>query len=160
MNIIVKPYESSLNELVFIDQLLLELQEHEHQFDSRKSVDMKNVAAYRTELLETIRTKKGELLLAYSNENIIGLLSWFIEDEPEFNQPYGYISDLVVLSEFRNQGIGKQLLGTAIEHIKSRSITRIHIGVMVDNIQTKVLYEKLGFAAYTLKMTMDITKPS
>lgn len=154
MNITIVPYTPS--ESSAVDQLFLELQLHEHQFDPFKSTKADNAKKYKEELLESINSQHGELLLAKAKDEVIGLVGWYLEEEYEFDEPYGYISDIVVSKEYRGQGIGKQLLQVAISHIKHNNAKRIHIGVLLDNSETKEFYEKAGFKPYSMELTLDI----
>ncbi|MHA1720420.1 MAG: GNAT family N-acetyltransferase [Promethearchaeota archaeon] len=73
---------------------------------------------------------------------------------------FGFIGDLIVKEEFRNQGIGKQLMQKAINHLEKSGNTKI----MLDGVQDAVrLYRRLGFKVYckSLRLNGDIKyKPS
>ena len=154
MNTIITPYSRSNSESV--DKLFLELQVHENKFDHYKSTRLENAQKYKEEILETIAIQHGELLVAKSGKKIIGLVAWFLEEEYEFDEPYGYISDIVVSENFRGQGIGQQLLDTAISHIKNTDVKRIHIGVLLANSETKDFYTKNGFAEYSIELVKEL----
>lgn len=154
MNLIIGPYSPA--DAKVVDRLFLELQLHEHQFDVYKSTKSENATKYKDELLESINSQHGELLLAKAEDKVIGLVGWYLEEEYEFDEPYGYISDIVVTKKYRGQGIGKQLLQVAISHIKDTNVKRIHIGVLLDNTETKEFYEKAGFKPYSTELTLDI----
>lgn len=140
-----------------VDQLFLDLQLHEHQFDPLKSTNPNNATQYKNELLESIKNQHGELLLAKVNNKVVGLVGWFLEEEFEFDEPYGYISDIVVSKEYRGQGIGNKLLQTALSHIKTTTkVKRIHIGVLLDNSETRNFYEKAGFKPYSMELAFGL----
>ena len=136
-----------------VDQLFLELQKHENQYDKLKSTKLQNAIKYKKELLETINDQHGEMLVAKDNDEVLGLVAWFLEEELEFDEPYGYISDIVVFEQQRGEGIGQQLLDEAITHIKATGVKRLHIGVLLSNSQTKEFYTKNGFVEYSVEMT-------
>lgn len=139
-----------------VDKLFLELQVHENKFDSLKSTKIENAIKYKNELLETINKQHGELLVAKDGNKIIGLVAWFLEEEYEFDEPYGYISDIVVSENFRGQGVGQKLLDVAIQHIKNTEVKRIHIGVLLANSETKDFYLKNGFAEYSIELVKEL----
>ena len=154
MRIQIVAYSPSESESV--DQLFLELQLHEHQFDNLKSTKSENATKYKDELLKSVKNQHGELLLAKIDNKVVGLVGWHLEEEYEFDEPYGYISDIVVSKEYRGQGIGKQLLEKAVDHIKEIGVKRIHIGVLLGNTETKEFYEKAGFKPYSIELTKDL----
>lgn len=50
-----------------------------------------------------------------------------------------------LLSEYRGQGVGQQLLERALEHAWSKGLTRIELEVFSDNEPARRLYRKFGF---------------
>lgn len=154
MSIVITPY--SQEDLNVIDQLIQELQIHENQFDTDKTTKLSNAKEYRKELLESISSQHGEMLVAKDGNKVVGMIAWFVEKEIEFDIPYAYISDIVVTKEYRGQGIGKLLLNQVIENIKSKGYKRVHIGVLLANTETKNLYNKLGFSDYSVEMVKHI----
>jgi ribosomal protein S18 acetylase RimI-like enzyme len=64
-----------------------------------------------------------------------------------------YIGNLAVMTEYRNQGIGRQLLLNCIAEVGNASnITApLYISVDVNNGRAKKLYESLGFQIVTTK---------
>lgn len=156
MSVSFTTYSPSLSK--DIDSLLHELEIHEHQFDVAKTTNPKNASKYRQELLKTIASNSGEMILAIEGDKCVGLITWYIESELEYDLPYAYISDLVVSKNYRHQGIGKMLLNKAVENIKQTSAKRIHIGVLLANTETKSFYEKNGFTNYSIEMVKVIGK--
>jgi ribosomal protein S18 acetylase RimI-like enzyme len=154
MKISIKPYTSEQSQQVL--DLFHELQLHEHQFDTKKSLDAQDEAQYLQELVQTVAEKSGEVLVAVQDGVCVGFIAWYLENEPEFSQTYGYISDIVVAQHFRGKGIGQQLLDLAITHIRETSVKRVHIGCLLENTDTKKFYEKNGFAEYCVEMVRNL----
>ena len=154
MNIAIESYAAQHAKAVL--DLFHELQLHEHQFDDKKSLDAQDEAQYLQELLQTVVEKQGEVLVAVQDGVCVGFIAWYLENEPEFSQTYGYISDIVVSQNYRGKGIGQQLLDLAIAHIRETSVKRIHIGCLLENTATKKFYEKNGFADYCVEMVLDL----
>ncbi len=50
-----------------------------------------------------------------------------------------------VLASHRSQGIGKALIGVALEKARNIGLTRVELTVREENIRAKALYEKFGF---------------
>jgi ribosomal protein S18 acetylase RimI-like enzyme len=52
---------------------------------------------------------------------------------------------LAVLPEFRQQGIAKKLLETAILHLRKKGALKVRLGVEQNNLRALKLYKKVGF---------------
>ncbi|GAB4237204.1 MAG: GNAT family N-acetyltransferase [Stanieria sp.] len=65
---------------------------------------------------------------------------------------YGYIFLLIVLAEYRRQGIGKALLNKAENWAKARGINGIGLQVFSHNQSALQLYHQLGFQTQSLSM--------
>lgn len=56
-----------------------------------------------------------------------------------------YVSRMIVKKEYRNRGIGSEILTFLIEKAKSMGYSEMTIGVDKDNVNALHLYEKFGF---------------
>lgn len=56
----------------------------------------------------------------------------------------GYIHHLAVLSNYRNQGIGRNLVETSFYGLRKQGIEKCHLFVVIENIEAKKFWEKLG----------------
>lgn len=61
-----------------------------------------------------------------------------------------YISNLAVAAEYRNQGIGRQLLSQCIAEATT-ALSTIFISVDISNLRAQKLYESLGFQVVATK---------
>ncbi|MBD8070364.1 GNAT family N-acetyltransferase [Bacillus sp. PS06] len=71
------------------------------------------------------------------------------------SQPTGMILELYVFKEFRNKGLGKKLVHTAVSYFKHIGLNRVHLNVFAGN-HAKKLYEKLGFHEVSTVMEKKI----
>lgn len=154
MDLLITNYKQSDSE--WIAKLFHELQIHENRYDTDKTTDLNQARLYRDELLTTVKEKAGEMLVARLEDKVVGLISWYLEKEIEYELPFAYISDIVVTSEARGKGIGKKLMEEAIKNVKKTGTKRIHIGVMLKNEVAKRLYNELGFVDYSVEMVKRI----
>lgn len=60
----------------------------------------------------------------------------------------GYVSAVMVHSDFRRKGIATELLKTAIDYVCKRKLPRVTLGVISTNNPAKSLYQKLGFKKF------------
>jgi ribosomal protein S18 acetylase RimI-like enzyme len=75
------------------------------------------------------------------------------EELDESPEPYGFVSDLVVLPAYRDSGIGQRLLAAAEAHARDCGVTELRIGVLQRNGGALRLYERLGFRQYRIELT-------
>ncbi|MBV8882949.1 MAG: GNAT family N-acetyltransferase [Chroococcidiopsidaceae cyanobacterium CP_BM_RX_35] len=70
----------------------------------------------------------------------------------QHNYPVGtfYVGNLAVAAEYRNQGIGRQLLSQCIAEAKA-TFSSIFISVDISNVRAQKLYESLGFQVVATK---------
>lgn len=61
-----------------------------------------------------------------------------------------YIGNLAVAAEYRNQGIGRQLISQCVAEAKT-AFSSIFISVDVRNVRAQKLYESLGFQLVAIK---------
>lgn len=59
-----------------------------------------------------------------------------------------YLSRLIVKKEYRNKGIGQELLKHMIALCKEKGYQQITVGVDVDNKNAVYIYKKFGFEIY------------
>lgn len=59
-----------------------------------------------------------------------------------------YLSRLIVKKEYRNQGIGQELLKYMIALCKEKGYKQITVGVDTDNKNALHIYQKYGFSVY------------
>ncbi|GHI01114.1 GNAT family N-acetyltransferase [Neobacillus kokaensis] len=89
-------------------------------------------------------------IAAYWNEKPVGhvLLKWNGTKDEAVTAHINHcpdIEDLLVTDEYRNKGIGQQLLYYCAKLTKQRGFERIGLGVGIENESAKRLYQRLGF---------------
>jgi ribosomal protein S18 acetylase RimI-like enzyme len=85
------------------------------------------------------------VLFIYLNNMCIGLATCFINFSTFKAKPYLNIHDIIISSEFRGKGLGKNLLQKIIEIANERGYCKVTLEVRVDNTHAKTLYQNLGF---------------
>ncbi len=71
------------------------------------------------------------------------------------SQTTGMILELYVFKEFRNRGLGKVLIKSALGYFKQIGLKRVHLNVFAGN-HAKLLYEKLGFKDVSTVMEINL----
>lgn len=89
-------------------------------------------------------------LLAFDNNTPVGLLNAFEGFSTFYARPLLNIHDLAVVSDYRGQGIAKQLLQQAQNYCEQRQFCKLTLEVLADNQVAQSVYKKFGFAPYQL----------
>jgi len=92
------------------------------------------------EIWNEIATK---LFLWKSSEEIIGLI--VITKGTYRVKHIAYIEKLAINQNLRSRGLGTKFFGFVINSLASQGITKVELGVEVDNLAAIDFYKKLGF---------------
>lgn len=108
--------------------------------------------------LGTIEAKGGALNVAEAAGQVVGYLSWYVDDRarsvtirPE-RRPVGYVAGICIAEPYRGQGIGPMLLTHAEQQVRAMGLTRLGIGVGYANSHAHAVYAQFGFKARELLM--------
>lgn len=85
------------------------------------------------------------VLFAVVNGVAAGLATCFVSFSTFYVKPYLYIHDIVVLNEYRGQGVGKALMEKLISISEERKYCKVTLEVREDNVVAQSLYKSLGF---------------
>ncbi|WOV85687.1 GNAT family N-acetyltransferase [Sporosarcina jeotgali] len=116
--------------------------------------------------LETIQTRELTPLapffyhefdyMVYVTEGIVrGWVGIGEIREVYMQESKGFISELYVLPEFRNQGIGRKLCLEAINKFNDAKYRSVQLNVFKGN-DSRNLYEKLGFTEVSSLMELEL----
>jgi ribosomal protein S18 acetylase RimI-like enzyme len=64
----------------------------------------------------------------------------------------GFVHDLWVDEDYRNEGIARQLVTLALERFREIGVQQVRLDVLVDNAPARKLFESCGFRASTIMM--------
>ena len=67
---------------------------------------------------------------------------------PNGGSPLGHVKDLAVRPDARGQGLGANLLGTALSVCRGQGVGRVKLEVRESNDTARRLYERFGFEPY------------
>ena len=115
---------------------------------------IENWGTTRGELEDLLLFAPNCTILATIKDNPVGMIFTVSYDN------FGFIGNLIVKKEFRNQGIGKQLMQKAIAHLENSGNSII----MLDGVEEAVgLYQSFGFKISCKSLRLEgevIHKPS
>jgi ribosomal protein S18 acetylase RimI-like enzyme len=98
------------------------------------------------------------VFVAEQRSRIVGYVYGAIEplSWKELRDECGYIHDLLVVPEARRTGVGDALLDAAIEWLREQGMPRVVLGTAAQNDSAKRLFERRGFRATMIEMTLEL----
>lgn len=112
-------------------------------------------------LQETIEDENCDFILAVDENKIIGMAALFIEQTLPYEcfVPHRYLNfaDLYVEADYRNQGLGRQLIQAVKEWAKQKQVDYIELLVLKQNNRALQLYLEQAFEIVhtTLRYRLD-----
>ena len=144
-------YDSKYDEQ--IKDLLVELQNYLIDIDNwHTQLMLPNYREDNFKLdMDMIKNNDGKVFLAIENDLIIGLIMGIVEKKDEIDKltndcaKTGNVIELIVKSDIRGNGIGKDLLEKIENYFKSINCKRINIEVFGPNEKGLNFYKKNGY---------------
>ena len=132
-------FKATLSDVPELVDLLATLFEQEVEFEP-------NAEAQRSSLSKIILDEKiGTVLVAKANEKILGMTNLLFTESTALGSKVAILEDVVILPEFRGQGIGSQLIDYVIEEAKRVGCKRITLLVDIENAKAQSFYQKKSF---------------
>ena len=149
--------------LIGVQACLIELQDFERSLDPRMPSGSDIVDDYVPRMLDRCKQCGGKVLVAEVDSEVAGfttiLTSVKSEEIEDGDIEYGLVSDLVVASKFRRQGLGRKLLEAAESYAKANEVKWLRIGVLAENHSANALYESLNFKKLYVECEKQLTGP-
>ena len=97
--------------------------------------------------LESILQNKqiGEIFVIRDEKEIIGMVNLLYTVSTALGGKVGLIEDMVVSSNYTNQGIGSKLISHVISYAKQNGCKRLTLLTDGDNLGAQKFYDKHGF---------------
>ena len=136
-----------------VRDLLLELEEYIVSID-KDNLDIVHKEYYEKMALvdlENIKNNNGKCYLAIEDNKILGLIMGIIPayskyDYLDYKCPKrGIITELIVTSKIRNQGIGEKLIKKMEEYFKNNNCEYVLVDVFSYNTNAINFYSKHGY---------------
>ena len=147
-NITIK--EASKNDIPIILGLLYELGRPKPQKDSQVDSFRKLTKKYLTD------SDKQILVAVLDDTRIVGMVSMIFLSRLNRDSLEMYIPELVVVKEYQNQGIGKQLINSCVVLAKKKNCHRIRLESGNQRIESHNFYKHLGFEQYAESFTLNV----
>ena len=157
--VLVRDFDEK-TDLAGVQACLIELQDFERSIEPSMPTGAEIVDAYIPQMLDRCIECDGKVLVAELNEEVAGFVTILAKvssgEIADGDIEYGLISDIVVASNYRKQGIGKKLLAAAEAYAKSNGVSSLRIGVLAENRHANELYDSLGFRLLYLEREKKI----
>ncbi len=156
-SISIRPYDAE-TDAASVRRAFIELQEAERALDPHMPPGERVVDAYLESLFDQCERTKGRIYVAVEDRTCqvagyVAVLGEVPSDEPDDDpSPYAYLSDLVVLSDFRGRGVARQLTAMAESHARELGMPRIRLQAMARNMAARRLYERAGYTDHIVQM--------
>ena len=126
----------------------------EHHARDKKYKSPNSFRGLETYIRSTIMDTDSLLLVAESDEKIVGYFIGNIEEAPTYlhEKRIGVVADTCVHPKFRKQKILSQLFEEALPWFKKRGVRTLELSVHIKNKAAIAAWEKFGFVSYRLRM--------
>lgn len=105
-------------------------------------------------MVEYVKNDKAIIIGACNDEDLVGFI-WLFKNINQGEQRL-HVIQIVVKEEYRNKGIGKQLMMEAEKQAKNNDITTLELNVIEENRAAVSLYESLGYLTEKRLMTKKL----
>jgi ribosomal protein S18 acetylase RimI-like enzyme len=113
---------------------------------------------YRSWLRDRATDPRAVFLVAERQPGqLVGFLIGTVEREiPIYRlREYGFIHDVWVEPEYRNEGLARQMVTLAVERFGEAGARQVRLDVLVDNAPAKGLFQSCGFRTAVLEMLLE-----
>ena len=141
-----KPNDSELNEVLSISPQAI--------YDGTLG-DVKPTNEKINQLVQPLLKTGSYYLIAIEDDKLMGWILLGASKDQFTDKMIGFIYELYVIEEFRGKGISKQLIRTAINHLRQAGHSEIRLNAYVKNQAIK-LYEQMGFSIRTVTMSLPL----
>ena len=139
------------------------LVEEHHDFDSRRFLAPwpRTPADYASFISTQLEDPNKIVLVADDHGDVAGYAYAAVEgyDYMALRGPAGVLHDLIVDPTYRRKGVGRLLLGAALEFFRSRGEPRVVLATADRNEAAQRLFASMGFRRTMIEMTLDLDDP-
>ncbi len=151
--------EYTHNDVEGIKQCLIELQEFERMMDPHRMEGIKIAHEYLEHLLELCKADNGKIFVVEIGGQIVGMISVYIEEDNKHFRKikrFAYISDLIVMKEYKDQGISKELLEKAEKYATSKHVTSIQASILKGHEEGLSGFLRNGYKEFEIRVRKQL----
>lgn len=142
-----------------IKTCLVELQDFERLMDPHRLSGIKVAHEYLEHLIKLCEEGVGKIFVVEINENVVGMISVYIEDDKKHfrkKQRFAYIADLIVMKEYKDKGVIKELLDKAERYSLLKKVDTIQTSILKGHEENLNGFLRNGFHEFEIKMRKRI----
>ncbi len=152
--------EYTKDDVESVKACIVELQEFERMIDPHRLKGMEVAQKYLEHLVEIGNQNRGKVFVVEINGDIVGMISVYIEEDKKHfrkTQKFAHISDLIVLPEYSNKGISKELLEKAEEYAKLKHVTTIETAVLAKHAEGIDSFQRNGYHNFEIVLRKHLS---
>lgn len=138
-----------------LSQLVNELQQFEASINHYRSTDDSKIDAITQEIIKENKKKNGKLLLVEVDNQVVGFISFYQDDDVLNSKRHLHVSDLVISERYRGKGLARELMQEAEKYSVSEGLSTIRVAVLA-NSSSKDFYYKIGYVDETIELVKEI----
>jgi len=138
------------SDLPTIEKIMIELI---NSMDNKEGIDASAVLENCQSLL---KENNSHLLIAEINREMVGFINFTIRRTILHSGPSGLIDEIVVTRNYRGKGVGKQLIGAAIEKCKQLGCCEVEVTTELTNVNAREFYKRCGFEERGVILEKDL----
>lgn len=142
--------EATKADLPAIGKLLEDLT---NTMDDTEGIDI-GTALKTCELL--LNDASSHILVAAMEGTAVGFINFTIRQAILHRSPSALIDELVVAEEYRDKGVGKQLVLAALEKCRQLGCCEVEVSTEKTNLKARKFYKKYGFEERGMLFEVDL----
>lgn len=139
------------------------IEEH-YDFDPRRFLPSRprTPEDYASFISTQLEDPNKAVLVAQDHGDVIGYAYAAVEgyDYMALRGPAGVLHDVIVDAEHRGRGIGRLLIGAALEFLRSRGVPLVVLSTADRNVAAQRLFARMGFRRTMTEMTRNLDDAS
>jgi ribosomal protein S18 acetylase RimI-like enzyme len=150
--------QATLKDINAIEILWKEMATLHQEIDSYFMLIPEAEESHRSYMVSLIKDGSKRVFVAEKFGSLLGYLVADVKDYPPIYRykRYGHISGISVSTADRRKGVGRKLLGAALEWFQTMGLKRVECGVAVNNHLSQGFWKEMGFRAYMEKHVLDL----
>ncbi len=104
---------------------------------------------------EKIKGARGIKIVIEENGKLIGRAFLYLINNDLHKEPYGLMEDVFVDKQFRNRGIGSELIEKVIKEAKALGCYKVVAQSRYANLKAHSFYKKIGFKDHGKNFRID-----
>ena len=149
---------ANLDDIDAIELLWKEMAIFHQSIDPYFTIIPEADANHRTYMTALLQDESKRIFVADDAGCLLGYLMADVKAYPPIyvHKNYGHIGGISVTASARRKGVGKELLGAALDWFREQGLQRVECGVAVENMISQGFWKGMGFRGFMEKHVLDL----